>query len=67
MIIERTEKETVIRVPSTVDILGTQQIIDYIQYLEATPQSKAKQSEVDKLADEVNSGWWETNKDSYMK
>ena len=33
----------------------------YAKYLEATSKSKAKQSDVDKLADEINSNWWNKN------
>ena len=67
MIIERTDEEILIRIPNTVDIEGAQRIIDYIRYLEVISKSKATQEEVDKLADEVNSSWWEKNKDSFLK
>jgi predicted trehalose synthase len=49
------------------DIFGIQRLIDYAIYLEATYKSKAKQSDVDKLADEVNRNWWEKNKHRFMK
>lgn len=45
---------------SGTDIFGIQRLIDYANYLEAT--SKAKQSDVDKLADEVNQNWREKNR-----
>jgi hypothetical protein len=32
MIIERTDKEILIRIPNTVDLEGAQRIIDYINY-----------------------------------
>lgn len=59
MLIERTtDNQITITVSSSVDSFGLQRLIDYIKYLEATSASKAKQSDVDKLADEVNASWW---------
>ncbi len=54
MIIERTDKEILIRIPNSVDIEGAQRIIDYIKYQEVTSGSKATQADADRLADEVN-------------
>ncbi len=55
MLIERTNNNEIkITVSSSIDNFGLQRIIDYLKYLEATSKSKAKQSAVDKLADEVN-------------
>jgi hypothetical protein len=67
MIIERTSKEVIIRLPSYVDTEGLQSLIDYLTYKEATAKSKAKQSEVDALADEVKKGWWAKNKERFVK
>jgi len=67
MIIERTEKEILIRIPNSIDIEGAQRIIDYIRYQVATAKSKAKQEDVDQLADEINRNWWEKNKDNFLK
>jgi hypothetical protein len=67
MIIERTDKEILIRIPNSIGIKGTQRIIDYIRYQEITSKSKAKQKDVDELADEINRDWWEKNKDTFLK
>lgn len=67
MIIERTDKETLIRIPNFINIEGAQRIIDYIRYQEVTARSEAKQEDIDKLADEVNKSWWEKNKDTYLQ
>jgi len=67
MIIERTNKEILIRIPDTVAIEGAQRIIDYIRYQEVTSKSKAKQKDIDKLADEINKDWWDKNKDTFLK
>lgn len=65
MLIERTSNEVIIRLPSYVDTEGLQRLIDYLSYKEAT--SKAKQSDVDKLAKEVKKGWWKKNRNRFIK
>ena len=68
MQIERTSSnQFVITVSSSVDSFGIQRIIDYVKYLEATSKSKAKQSDVDKIADEVNASWWAKNRKRFIK
>jgi hypothetical protein len=67
MIIERTNKEILIRIPNTVDLEGAQRIIDYIRYQEVTSKSKASQEDVDNLAVEINKDWWDKNKDTFLK
>ena len=68
MLIERpTKNKITITVSSTVDSFGLQRLIDYAKYLEATSKSKAKQSAVDKLGDEVNSYWWAKNRKRFIK
>ncbi len=62
MLIERTNDEVIIRLPSYVDTEGVQRLIDYLSYKEATAKSKAKQADVDKLVKQVKKGWWEKNK-----
>ena len=53
MVIERTKKEVIIRLPSSIDTDGLQNIINYLTYTEATNKSQAKQEQVDKLAEEA--------------
>ncbi len=68
LIVERTNNDKiVITLSSSVDRFGLQRVIDYLKYLEATSKSKAKQSDVDKLADEVNSSWWAKNRKRFIK
>jgi hypothetical protein len=45
MVIERTKKEVIIRLPSYIDTEGLQNLIDYLTYKEATDKSQAKQAE----------------------
>jgi hypothetical protein len=67
MLIERTSREVIIRLPASVDTIGLQRLIDYVKYLEATAKSKAKQSDVDKLARDVKKGWWKNNRKRFIK
>jgi hypothetical protein len=67
MLIERTNKEVIIRLPSYVDTEGVQRLVDYLSYKEATSKSKAKQSDADKLAKEVKKGWWAKNRSRLVK
>jgi len=68
MLIERNTKDQItITVSSSLDSFGLQRLIDYIKYLEATSKTKAKQSDVDKLADEVNTSWWESNRNRFLE
>ena len=68
MLIERTrDNQITITVSSSVDSFGLQRLIDYVKYLEATAKSKAKQSDVDKLARDVKKGWWKNNRKRFIK
>lgn len=67
MLIERTKNEVIIRLPSYVDTEGLQRLVDYLSYKEVTSSSKAKQSDVDKLAKEVKKGWWTKNRSRFIK
>jgi predicted trehalose synthase len=67
MLIERTNSEVIIRLPAYVDTAGLQRLVDYLSYKEATAQTKAKQSDVDKLAKEVKKGWWSKNRSNFIK
>ena len=62
MLIERTNNEVIIRLPSYVDTEGLQRLIDYLSYKELLSKSKATQADVDKLAKEVKKGWWKKNR-----
>ena len=68
MLIENADNNKItITLSKSVDKFGMQRLIDYLKYLEATSKSKAKQTDIDKLADEVNSSWWEANKSRFIK
>lgn len=67
MQIERTDKEIVIRVPLETDLPGLQQILDYIKFRNIASKSQANQSQIDALAKDSKSTWWEENKSKFLK
>ena len=40
---------------------------DYVRYLEVTAGSQARQEDVDALADDVSTNWWNNNKRRFIK
>ena len=67
MLVERTNKEIIIRLPASVNVDDLQVFINYVRYKEITSKLKVKQSDVDKLVNEVNDSWWQANKDRFVK
>ena len=68
MLVERIAKNQIaISFSSEMDALGIQRLIDYAKYLDVTSQSQANQSDVDNLADEINTTWWNKNKHRFLK
>lgn len=68
MIIERNQNnEILIRLKPNINKFGLQRILDYIKYLETTTKSKAVQSEVDEVSDEMTSNWWKKNRKNFIK
>ncbi len=67
MTIERTSTEIVIRLSAHINTNGLQRLVDYLTYLEATSNSKATQTDVDRLASDVKSGWWKKNRSRLIK
>lgn len=68
MLIERTNNDQItITVSSSVDSFGLQRLIDYVKYLESTSKSRAKQADIDKLANQVNASWWKKNNKRFIK
>ena len=67
MIVERKNNELIIRLPASVNAAEIQDLLSYLRYQELTAKFDVKQSEVDKLANDVNKGWWQRNKDKFVK
>ena len=66
MIIERTSNEIIIRLPGDMNIDELQDMIDLLQYKEATRNSKAKQCDVDALVNQIKKGRWNKRKESLI-
>jgi hypothetical protein len=58
MIVQRTKDEVIIRLPSKGISDEVQDFLDYLIFMETTSKSKAKKSDIDKLAKEVKKGRW---------
>ena len=67
MIIERTDKEIIFKLPANTDLEDLQRYYDYLRYKELTQDSKATQKQADALADESKKRWWEENKSRFIK
>jgi len=67
MLIERTTKEVIIRLPASVDTDDLQDFLEYARYKELTSKFKVSQKEVDKLADQINKDWWTENRKKFTK
>lgn len=63
MILERTNSEILVRLPSYVDLSELQSMLDYLKYKELTAKSTAKPSDADDLAKMVNKSIWSTIKE----
>lgn len=67
MLIERTNDEVIIRLPSSVNTEGLQRLVDYLSYKEVVSLSHAKQSDIDELAKDVKRDWWSKNRSRFIK
>ena len=67
MVIERTDREVIIRMPASINYEGMQKMIDLMSLREANACSVATQEDIDILAKEVNNGWWAENRNQYIK
>jgi hypothetical protein len=67
MIIERNNKEVIIRLPASVNTDDLQDFIDYARYKELTSKSEVSQDEIDKLAAGINKDWWAANRNRLIK
>lgn len=67
MLIERTQDEIIIRLPSYVDSKGLKRLVDFLKYKEATARSKATQADIDKLTKQIKKGWWKKSRQKFIK
>ncbi len=62
MIIERTSKEVLFRLPSSTKLEDLQEIANLFAFKEISSKSKATQKDVDELVKKVKKGRWEKTK-----
>jgi hypothetical protein len=67
MIIETSNNETLIRIPSSIDIKIVQSIIEYLQIVEILMKNQGTEELAMQLAQEVDKSWWEANKQQFIK
>lgn len=67
MIIERTDKEIIFRLPASIDTNSLQQIFNYLKFKELVKESQATEEEAIQLADESKRKWWAENKSRFIK
>lgn len=67
MVIERSNSEIIIKIPSTVNVDDLQDLINYTRYKELSSTFQIDQNEIDKLASDVNANWWKENKQRFIK
>ncbi len=62
MIIERTSKEVVFRLPSSTKLEDLQDIANLFAFKEISQKSKATQKDVDELVKKIKKGRWTNTK-----
>jgi hypothetical protein len=67
MIIERTGDEIIIRLSAKINTDDLQEFVNYARYKELTSTFQTDQTDVDKLASEINKSWWQSNRDRLIK
>ena len=67
MLIERTDKEIVIRIPAFVNVDELQDFINYVRYKELSFDVNVPQEDIDKLASDFNKEWWENNREQFIR
>jgi hypothetical protein len=67
MIIQRTTKEIIIRLPASINTEDLQDFLNYTRYMELTSDIHVSQDLVDKLSDKINNDWWTKNRKRFIK
>jgi hypothetical protein len=62
MVIERTKKEVIIRLPGNFNVDDLQDMADWLAFKELARRSKAVQKEVDDLVSKIKKGRWAKTK-----
>lgn len=67
MVIEKNDKEILIRLEPDFNTDGLQEFIEYLNFRELKSQSKINKQQLEELSNEVKSNWWSKNKSKYIE
>jgi len=67
MTIENINNETLIRIPSAIDLKVVQSVIEYLRVVEMLMKNKGTEESALKLAQEIDKNWWSKNKHLFIK
>jgi hypothetical protein len=62
MLIERTKKEVIIRLPASVNIDDFQDFLNYARYKELTSTFNVSKKAVDKIVNKINANYQKVNR-----
>ena len=64
--IERTSEAIVIKLPLDSTAIEIQNMLNYFKYVRIGGASKVTDAQIEELAKDAKSGWWEKNKDRFL-
>lgn len=64
--VERTENSILIKLRLDTNVSDIQNVLNYFEYTDLVSKSTTSQVEIDSLANEAKSGWWEKNKERFI-
>lgn len=67
MLVERTPKEIIVKLPANIDTQDLQDFLNFARYKELTANFSVGQEEVNKLSKEINAKWWSKNRSNLVK
>ncbi|QOR73640.1 hypothetical protein SAMN05443429_106117 [Cruoricaptor ignavus] len=67
MTIERANGEILLKVSDNVDVMSLQKVVNFLKYRETLKKSKASETEVNELADELKRHWWQENRERFLQ
>ena len=67
MLIERTNKEIIIRLSASIDTQDLQDLLNYARYKELTANVNTDKKMVDKITNDINAKWWTKNRNKVIK
>ena len=67
MIVQTKNKETIIKVPNSIDFTYLQDFLDYLTVKSIVSKSKATDKQVTDIAEKAQSNWWKKNKGKLVK